>query len=145
MPIHVRAKRKTCVYHHLVSRMEERVQTEMRPADESGWSASSMLDWLVIAFKAGGFMAAVVGGAGMVANILLSDKKGMTIWRAFGHVCAAGFVGWLAGQAMGAVEASDGMKTACAGIAGAFAVELKDACLKAIKVWADKWLNRVSP
>ena len=117
----------------------------MRPPDDTGWSVGSLLEQVIAVFKAGGFMAAIVGGAGMAANILLSDKKGMTISRAFGHVCAAGFVGWLVGQGMGAVDAPDGTKTACAGIAGAFAVELKDAGLKAVKAWADKWSSRGTP
>lgn len=127
---------------YLRSRMEEGLsQTEMRPIDEAT-SGQTVLDCFIIFMKSSGITTAIIGCSGMVANLLLSEKKGMTIWRAIGHTFAAGIVGWLSGKALGALDISDGARVACVGISGAFAVEIKDACLRLIRFYVRNWMGR---
>jgi hypothetical protein len=67
----------------------------MKPIEEASESVT-FLEQL----KNGGFTAAVIGMAGMVAKILLSNDETMTWGKAARHVLAAGIVAWLVSQGL---------------------------------------------
>ena len=100
----------------------------MKPLDEAPASLS-MLDQI----KPGGFTAALIGMAGMVAKILLSNDDHMTVGKAARHVLAAGIVAWLVGQGLQEVAMSQGLKTACLGVAGAAATHVVDFAIAWVK------------
>jgi len=84
-------------------------------------------------FREGGFTAALIGMAGMVARLLLSNEEGMTVGKAFRHVLAAGIVAWLVDQGLRDVAMANGLKTACLGVAGATATHLVDFAIEWVK------------
>ena len=108
--------------------MENGIQTMSEPED-------SIVDQL----RNGGFMASVIGMAGMIARILLSEEQGMTWGKAARYVLAAGIVAWLVGQGLDDFEMSQGLKDACIGISGASATNIVDASIS----WLKKRLKRV--
>ena len=83
--------------------------------------------------RQGGFTAAVIGMAGMVAKILLSTEPGMTWGKAARHTLAAGIVAWLVDQGLRDVAMSEGLKTACLGISGASATHIVDFVIEWVK------------
>lgn len=100
----------------------------MKPVEEATGGAT-LLDQL----RQGGFTAAVIGMAGMVAKILLSNDDDMTWGKAARHTLAAGIVAWLVGQGLKEVAMADGLKTACLGVAGAAAVHIVDFAIEWVK------------
>lgn len=81
----------------------------------------------------GGFTAAIIGMAGMVAKLLLSTEPGMTLGKAARHTLAAGIVAWLVDQGLKEVAMAEGLKTACLGVAGASAVHIVDFAIEWVK------------
>lgn len=100
----------------------------MRPVDEST-GGMTILDHL----RQGGFTAAIIGMAGMVAKLLLSTEPGMTWGKAARHTLAAGIVAWLVDQGLREVAMAEGLKTACLGVAGASAVHIVDFAIEWVK------------
>lgn len=100
----------------------------MRPVDESS-GGMTLLDHL----RQGGFTASIIGMAGMVAKILLSNDETMTWGKALRHVMAAGIVAWLVGQGIKEVAMQEGLKTACLGISGAAATHIVDFAIEWVK------------
>jgi len=100
----------------------------MKPVDDSG-GGMTILDHL----RQGGFTASIIGMAGMVAKILLSNDEDMTWGKAARHTMAAGIVAWLVGQGLKEVAMADGLKTACLGVAGAAAVHIVDFAIEWVK------------
>ena len=66
-----------------------------------------------------------IGAAGMLARILLSDKK-ISFWKAFAKVTAAGLVGCGVGLLAQEYLESANLRYASVGIAGWFADKLMD-------------------
>lgn len=83
--------------------------------------------------REGGFTAALIGMAGMVARLLLSTEEGMTWGKAARHTLAAGIVAWLVSQGLKEVAMAEGLKTACLGISGATATHLVDFAIEWVK------------
>lgn len=83
--------------------------------------------------RQGGFTAAIIGMAGMVAKLLLSTEPGMTWGKAARHTLAAGIVAWLVDQGLREVAMAEGLKTACLGVAGASAVHIVDFAIEWVK------------
>ena len=100
----------------------------MKPVDEAQ-GGIGLLEQL----KQGGFTAAVIGMAGMVAKILLSNDDTMTWGKAARHVLAAGIVAWLVGQGIKEVGMAEGLKTACLGVSGAAATHIVDFAIEWVK------------
>jgi hypothetical protein len=100
----------------------------MKPLDEAS-GGMTILDHL----RQGGFTAAIIGMAGMVAKILLSTDEKMTWGKAARHTMAAGIVAWLVDQGLREVAMAQGLKTACLGVAGASAVHLVDFAIEWVK------------
>jgi hypothetical protein len=100
----------------------------MKPPDEVQ-AGTSVVDQL----KQGGFTASLIGMAGMVAKILLSNDDTMTWGKAARHVFAAGIVAWLVDQGLREVDMSQGLKTASLGVAGAAATHIVDAAIAWVK------------
>lgn len=100
----------------------------MRPPEETA-HASTVVDHI----KSGGFTAALIGMAGMVARLLLSNEPGMTWGKAARHVLAAGIVAWLADQALSEIAMAKGLKTACIGVSGATATHIVDFAIEWVK------------
>lgn len=99
----------------------------MKPVDDTG--GMTILDHL----RQGGFTASIIGMAGMVAKILLSNDETMTWGKAARHTLAAGIVAWLVNQGLKEVAMAEGLKTACLGIAGAAATHIVDFAIEWIK------------
>jgi hypothetical protein len=99
----------------------------MRPPDET--SGATIIEQI----KAGGFTAALIGMAGMVAKLLLSTDEKMTWGKAARHVLAAGIVAWLVDQGLSEVGMANGLKTACLGVAGATATHIVDFAIEWVK------------
>jgi len=110
----------------------------MKPPEEVQAGAS-----LVDQLKQGGFTAALIGMAGMVAKILLSNDDHMTVGKAARHVLAAGIVAWLVGQGLQEVSMSQGLKTACIGVAGAAATHIVDAAIAWVKAKGEAEVAKV--
>jgi hypothetical protein len=108
--------------------MENGIQTMSEPED-------SIIDQL----RNGGFMASIIGMAGMIARILLSNEPGMTWGKAARYVFAAGIVAWLVGQGLNDFEMSQGLKDACIGVCGASATTIVDASI----MWLKRRVKRV--
>jgi hypothetical protein len=100
----------------------------MRPVEDTS-GGMTILDHL----RQGGFTAAIIGMAGMVAKILLSNDDTMTWGKAARHVLAAGIVAWLVDQGLSEVAMSQGLKTACLGVAGAAATHIVDFAIEWVK------------
>lgn len=100
----------------------------MRPVDDTS-GGMTLLDHL----RQGGFTAAIIGMAGMVAKILLSNDDKMTWGKAARHTFAAGIVAWLVNQGLREVAMADGLKTACLGISGAAATHIVDFAIEWVK------------
>jgi hypothetical protein len=100
----------------------------MKPVDEAQ-GGMTLLDHL----RQGGFTAAIIGMAGMVAKLLLSTEPGMTWGKAARHTLAAGIVAWLVDQGLKEVAMAEGLKTACLGVAGASAVHIVDFAIEWVK------------
>jgi|APGre2960657404_1045060.scaffolds.fasta_scaffold01485_11 hypothetical protein len=100
----------------------------MKPVEEATGSVT-LLDHL----RQGGFTAAVIGMAGMVAKILLSNDETMTWGKAARHVLAAGIVAWLVSQGLKEVSMAEGLKTACLGVSGAAATHVVDFAIEWVK------------
>jgi uncharacterized membrane protein len=96
----------------------------MKPPEELG---------LIEQLQNGGFMASLIGMAGMLARILLSEEPGMTWGKAARYVFAAGIVAWLVGQGLKEFEMAQGLKDACIGISGASATNIVDASISWLK------------
>ena len=90
-------------------------------------------DSFIDQLRNGGFMASIIGMAGMIARLLLSNEPGMTWGKAARYVLAAGIVAWLVGQGLKDVEMSQGLKDACIGVAGASASQLVDFSVAWVK------------
>lgn len=90
-------------------------------------------DSIMDQLRNGGFMASIIGMAGMIARLLLSNEPGMTWGKAARYVIAAGIVAWLVGQGLKDVEMSQGLKDACIGVAGASASQLVDFSVAWVK------------
>lgn len=120
--------------------MGPRLQEEkMRPPEETAG-----LD-LMQQLRQGGFTAALIGMAGMVAKLLLSTEPGMTWGKAARHVLAAGIVAWLVDQGLQEVAMSRGLKTACIGVAGAAAVHIVDYAIAWIKAKGEAEVAKITP
>ena len=100
----------------------------MKPLDEAP-VGMTMLDHL----RQGGFTAAIIGMAGMVAKILLSNDETMTWGKALRHVLAAGIVAWLVSQGLKEVSMAEGLKTAALGVSGAAATHIVDFAIEWVK------------
>jgi hypothetical protein len=100
----------------------------MKPIEEASESVT-FLEQL----KNGGFTAAVIGMAGMVAKILLSNDETMTWGKAARHVLAAGIVAWLVSQGLKEVAMAEGLKTAALGVSGAAATHIVDFAIEWVK------------
>jgi hypothetical protein len=110
----------------------------MKPPEEAQSGAD-----LITHLKQGGFTAALIGMAGMVAKLLLSTEPGMTWGKAARHVLAAGIVAWLVDQGLQEVAMSRGLKTACIGVAGAAAVHIVDYAIAWIKAKGEAEVAKV--
>ena len=110
----------------------------MRPVDDNG-GGMTILDHL----RQGGFTASVIGMAGMVAKILLSNDDTMTWGKALRHTLAAGIVAWLVGQGLNEVSMAQGLKTACIGVAGASAVHIVDFAIEWVKAKGNAEVSKV--
>jgi len=110
----------------------------MKPPDEAQSGAD-----LLTHLKQGGFTAALIGMAGMVAKILLSNDEEMTVGKAARHVLAAGIVAWLVGQGLQEVAMSQGLKTACIGVAGAAATHIVDYAIAWVKAKGEAEVAKV--
>lgn len=110
----------------------------MKPPDDVQ-AGSSVVDQL----KQGGFTASLIGMAGMVAKILLSNDDTMTWGKAARHVLAAGIVAWLVDQGLQEVAMSQGLKTASLGVAGAAATHIVDAAIAWVKAKAGSEISKV--
>jgi hypothetical protein len=110
----------------------------MKPVDDTT-GGLSLLDHL----RQGGFTAAVIGMAGMVAKILLSNDDSMTWGKAARHVLAAGIVAWLVNQGLKEVAMADGLKDACLGISGAAATHIVDFAIEWVKARGKAELSKV--
>ena len=100
----------------------------MKPLDDAPAGMTAM-DQL----RQGGFTAAIIGMAGMVAKILLSNDETMTWGKALRHVLAAGIVAWLVSQGLKEVSMAEGLKTASLGVSGAAATHIVDFAIEWIK------------
>lgn len=100
----------------------------MKPVDE-GTAGMTILDHL----RQGGFTAAIIGMAGMVAKILLSNDDEMTWGKAARHTLAAGIVAWMVNQGLKEVAMAEGLRTACLGVAGAAATHIVDFAIEWVK------------
>ena len=112
----------------------------MRPPDDPAQGAS-----LIEQLKAGGFTAVLIGMAGMVARILLSNDQTMTWGKAARHVLAAGIVAWLVSQGLQEVAMAEGLKTACLGIAGATATHIVDFAIEWVKAKGQSEVAKLTP
>lgn len=112
----------------------------MRPPDDPTQGAS-----LIEQLKAGGFTAVLIGMAGMVARILLSNDQTMTWGKAARHVLAAGIVAWLVSQGLQEVAMAEGLKTACLGIAGATATHIVDFVIEWVKAKGQSEVAKLTP
>ena len=112
----------------------------MRPPDDAAQGMG-----LIEQLKAGGFTAVLIGMAGMVARILLSNEEGMTVGKAARHVGAAGIVAWLVGQGLQDAAMSDGLKTACLGISGATATHIVDFAIAWVKAKGQAEVAKITP
>lgn len=110
----------------------------MKPVDDTS-GGMTLLDHL----RQGGFTAAIIGMAGMVAKILLSNDEKMTWGKAARHTFAAGIVAWLVNQGLKEVAMAEGLKTASLGIAGAAAVHVVDFAIEFVKAQKEKHVGNV--
>jgi hypothetical protein len=95
--------------------------------------------------KEGGLTAALIGMAGMVARLLLSNEEGMTWGKAARHVLAAGIVAWLVNQGLKEVAMAEGLKTASLGVAGATATHIVDFAVEWVKARGKAEVAKLSP
>lgn len=95
--------------------------------------------------KEGGFTAVLIGMAGMVARLLLSNEQGMTWGKALRHVLAAGIVAWLVNQGLKEVAMAEGLKTASLGVAGATATHIVDFAVEWVKARGNAEVAKLSP
>lgn len=100
----------------------------MRPVEEAQ-GGTTLLDHL----RQSGFTAAIIGMAGMVAKILLSNDETMTWGKALRHVLAAGIVAWMVSQGLKEVAMAEGLKTAALGVSGAAATHIVDFAIEWVK------------
>jgi len=100
----------------------------MKPVEEAQGSMT-FIDHL----RQGGFTAAIIGMAGMVAKILLSNDDSMTWGKAARHTLAAGIVAWLVNQGLRDVAMAEGLKTAALGVSGAAAPHIVDFAIEWVK------------
>lgn len=100
----------------------------MKPPDEATQGIGLMEQ-----LKQGGLTAILIGMAGMVARLLLSNEQGMTWGKAARHVLAAGIVAWLVNQGLKEVAMAEGLKTASLGVAGATATHIVDFAIDWVK------------
>lgn len=100
----------------------------MKPPDEATQGIGLMEQ-----LKQGGLTAILIGMAGMVARLLLSNEQGMTWGKAARHVLAAGIVAWLVNQGLKEVAMAEGLKTASLGVAGATATHIVDFAVDWVK------------
>ena len=100
----------------------------MKPPDEAAQGLG-----FIEQLKEGGFTAVLIGMAGMVARLLLSNEQGMTWGKALRHVLAAGIVAWLVSQGLKEVAMAEGLKTASLGVAGATATHIVDFAVDWVK------------
>ena len=104
--------------------MENGIQTKVKSPED--------LD-IIEQLRVGGFMASIIGMAGMLARIMLSNEPGMTWGKAARYVLAAGIVAWIVGQGLKDFEMSDGLRDACIGVCGASATNIVDASIAWMK------------
>lgn len=95
--------------------------------------------------REGGFTAALIGMAGMIARLLLSNEEGMTWGKAARHVFAAGIVAWLVNEGLKEVSMAEGLKTASLGIAGATATHIVDFAIEWVKARGNSELAKITP
>jgi hypothetical protein len=96
------------------------------------------------ALKEGGFTASLIGVAGMVARLLLSEGK-TSLGGAIRHVLAAGIVACLVDQGLQEQEMARGLKVACVGISGATATEIVEFVIKWAKAKGSAEVAKISP
>jgi len=120
--------------------METRVPQKMKPPDDAVQGLS-----LIEQIKQGGFTAVLIGMAGMVARLLLSNEQGMTWGKALRHVLAAGIVAWLVDQGLTDVSMASGLKTASLGVAGATATHIVDFAVDWVKARGKAEVAKISP
>lgn len=82
--------------------------------------------------KEGGFTASLIGIAGMIARLLLSDGR-TSLGGAIRHVLAAGIVAYFVDQGLQDQNMARGLKVACVGISGATATEIVEWAVRAVK------------
>lgn len=98
---------------------------------------------IVAALKNGGMTATLIGAAGMVAKILLSEEK--VPWpKALCHIAGAGIVAFLVGQVLETTTMSSGLKMAALGVSGAAATQIIDFVLKWVKAKGDAEVAKVT-
>ena len=110
----------------------------MKPIDESNHALNF---WEQL--RGGGFTAAIIGMAGMVAKILLSTDPNMTWGKAVRHTLAAGIVAWLVNEGLREVQMVEGLKTACLGISGATATHIVDFVIEWVKARGQSELAKI--
>lgn len=112
----------------------------MKPPDDQAAQGLGLIEQL----KAGGFTAVLIGMAGMVARLLLSNEEGMTLGKAARHVLAAGIVAWLVSQGLADVSMAPGLKNACLGIAGATATHIVDFAIEWVKAKGKAEVSKIT-
>ena len=106
-------------------------------------SAAPVDNDVVAALKNGGFTATLIGAAGMVAKILLSDEK--VPWpKALCHIGGAGIVAFLVGQVLETTTMASGLKMAALGVSGAAATQIIDFVLKWVKAKGEAEVAKVT-
>jgi hypothetical protein len=112
----------------------------MKPLEEAVEGAPLMQQ-----LREGGFTAALIGMAGMVARLLLSNEEGMTWGKAARHVLAAGIVAWLVNEGLREVSMAEGLRTASIGVAGATATHIVDFAIEWVKAKGRSEVAKLSP
>ena len=98
---------------------------------------------VIAALKNGGFTATLIGAAGMVAKILLSEER--VPWpKALCHIGGAGIVAFLVGQVLESTTMAPGLRMAALGVSGAAATQIIDFVLKWVKAKGEAEVAKVS-
>ena len=115
----------------------------MRPPDNDTIGTASRNDWAAVAsqLKSGGWIAALLGMAGMVARLLLRPEEGMTWIKAAQFVTVAAIGAIFADLALAEIKMAPTLKAATLGISGYSAPELFDIALRWINKTAEQKLG----
>ena len=98
---------------------------------------------VIMALKNGGFTATLIGAAGMVAKILLSEER--VPWpKALCHIGGAGIVAFMVGQVLETTSMAPGLRMAALGVSGAAATQIIDFVLKWVKAKGEAEVAKVT-